>query len=229
MAYSLADHVRLARAAWESGHSILLHVANGILKDNGIDLVVEQPRDKCPEGIVGSLNYFGRELLKQLRPLEPYIPEGLLIDDQLPWIVGAIHPLGFMADGTFAESIALEFSYDGENEWEEKFVAPMRRHATLWRAQFDDLMERVDSLETMPDDPITLAEMDKLGSIPDKTRRNWGIADRPVPVIQARGNRAAVFSYKTIRDWFILKQPDRSHFWPANYSEARQILSKMSN
>ncbi len=143
MAYLLADHARLARDAWERGHSILLHVANGILAENGIDLVVDAPRDETPSDIVGELDDCGRELIRHLRPLEPYMQEGILIDDLRPWRLGIMFPMGYTITDAFIEAIKdnLTTADDDPKGWQEQFVEPMLNHAKDWRERFD-LLQR---------------------------------------------------------------------------------------
>jgi hypothetical protein len=88
-----------------------------------------------------------------------------------------------------------------------------------------DCDEPGDDLE----DPITIANMAKLGKVPVKTVRNWGIDDRPKPKIPQRGKRPAVFSYLELRSWFVAKQPDKINYWPEEYKKAVSTLSKMSS
>ncbi len=80
----------------------------------------------------------------------------------------------------------------------------------------------------LPSDPITMHEMATLGVVEIKTVRNWGTSGRPKPAMPQHGRRAAVFSYRELRPWFIGKQPDKESFWPEDYKKARATLAKMS-
>ncbi len=111
---------------------------------------------------------------------------------------------------------------------ERSFIIAKINHGDLSALGLDVTLKSPSSQKTMPDDPITLREMAMLGMIQESTVRNWGTSDRPSPSIDASGKRAAVFSYRKLREWCVAKRPDMAANWPEDFKKARATLAKMS-
>ena len=123
MSYDLLDHVDQANDAWEHGHSLLVHIANGILKDNGVLVVVEEPHFDMPKDPARSLRDSYLTLIKHLGPLEPYLDDLLLLKDIQPWKLGDIeilHWLKRLMDKTRYSTSVLDDlkKHAGQSSWE---------------------------------------------------------------------------------------------------------------
>ena len=180
MAYSLADHVRLAREAWERGHSLVLSALASIAASRGIAIQA----DALPKDHGNSLQEAYRDFVRHLRPLEPYLSGLPLVDEIRPWrcrllSIEPTQPYG---------GISYPKEVDGlsEETW-KSFEAEIHANATEWRARFDGLAKAFEVKQ-----PLTNIEECVLEAVGDKTLTGPEIA-------RASGYEYTAYLRKTLK------------------------------
>lgn len=79
--------------------------------------------------------------------------------------------------------------------------------------------------ESIVDDPITLAQAARMLLMPSpQTIYNKGTETRPAPAIPAKGKKAAVWSYRTLRPWLLAQFPQLESRIPEEYAAALRLF-----
>lgn len=230
---SLTDSdIDIVRTAWEHGFSYVATKINVALRSREVQIDVAPP----PEDIY-RLEVAIQRLCNALILVRPYSLD-LPRDAELgPWPIGFINgqnnsPHLAWRDCATDEELDDILEFVVAREWSkavfrENIVDAAKFYSSTWRTFFDRMQSEKDQIR-LPDDPITLQQMADIAMTDAKTVRNWGISDRPKPVVPGKGKHPALFSYYALRAWFIAKRPDASTYLPLDYKSVRATLSKMS-
>ncbi|MDZ4687744.1 MAG: hypothetical protein SH850_21950 [Planctomycetaceae bacterium] len=158
MIFSPADHVRLAREAWESGHSLVMAAFAKLAKQHGVAVVA----GALPPDSGKKLKAEYQTLIRHLRPLEPYLTDLPLVPDIHPWVCGTMAVDATQQYGHLSLPLNVDFLREStEPDWRQ-VEADTNQHADEWRKRFADL-ERM----LMP--PLSKIEQEILEAIGDKT------------------------------------------------------------
>lgn len=168
----MPDHEYLERwrEAWEEGHAILVYVANKVVAERGLNLVVEesqhvvlqelkraekQGRPERKPNPFALLRKANRRFHKYLRFLErPLEDLGIDTEKLQPWLFGN-WALSVEEPGSELRShLDLLCQKTEQGEWvldrtreesEKHFVAPMRQHAENCRRFFNEIAQKLST------------------------------------------------------------------------------------
>lgn len=175
MPLSLADHVRLAREAWEVGHSLSLAALASLALEQGVQISADQLPDDAGTKVSNS----HRELIRHLRPLEPYMSGLPLVDEIQPWVIGNT-PITIASQkyGQFVVPWLASFIDQATEDTWRTAEAQMQRHADEWRTMFDLITKAVGGSNSPVKRPASTNALmiDEMGRNPaskDWTLEQW--------------------------------------------------------
>ena len=139
----ITQYVKCASKAWESGWSILLHLAHAIPEKHGVETSLEIPQEKLSNDCFKQLRTQGKELWKYLKPLEPSFQDGESLACLKPWQLGSVSFV-YPPEVDLNELLRViklweQIDFTDRDEWDRKFVEPMTQHAAVWRDRFKRL------------------------------------------------------------------------------------------
>lgn len=136
MADSKADFLRCAREEWELGYSLTLAAIGCKAKQLGCDLGITIAY-QADSGAQLFKAY--KSLIKYLRPFEPHLTAGFLVDEAVFWTVGDIPVIpAWDWDGFGFPWLESQCKEATDATWKQA-LEDTERHARSWRKQFDAL------------------------------------------------------------------------------------------
>ena len=158
MAYSLADHVRLAREAWERGHSVVVAAVAELAQSRGVAVQNDGP---YPHG--GSqLRMAYADFIRHMRPLEPYMSGMPLVDNLIPWRFGPAQVDANSQDnGRMCVPLTVAVVETLTADSWKTIESQTNEYANEWRQFFQSLAQKLSPLSEM--------EANVLEAIADKT------------------------------------------------------------
>jgi hypothetical protein len=154
MSNEVSRHLKACRKSWEAGHAILANLANRILAERGLSLVVEKPKHELPSDYAGDLLRAYRTWRTNLLPLMPDLADLSTIDNCTPWMLGPFETLAALVGMDAGQMSKLDWlvAVAGsprptwtEDDWRSRWVEPMQRHAAEWRERLARLQEQSGS------------------------------------------------------------------------------------